>query len=130
MKRMTLQNTELTMSSWEIAQITGKRHDHVMRDIRNLEPYYLQVYGNELKFALVDCIDEKGDLRPEYQITKSQTLCLVLGYDMILRAKVQLRWDDLEQALITPSRTELAQMVIVRENMLEALSEEKRTTGK
>ena len=29
-------NAPLTMSSLEIAELTGKRHDHVMTDIRNM----------------------------------------------------------------------------------------------
>ena len=33
---LTTQSAEMTMSSVEIAELTGKRHDNVMADIRNM----------------------------------------------------------------------------------------------
>ena len=87
---------KVTMSSREIAELTGKRHYDVLRDIRTIEPFYIQVYGDERKFALVEYKDTKGEMRPEYHLNKSQTLYLVSGYDPVLRAKVQKRWEQLE----------------------------------
>ncbi|WP_052706129.1 Rha family transcriptional regulator [Vibrio galatheae] len=90
---------ELTMSSREIAELTGKHHHHVIRDIRKQECAYIEVYGNQTKFGLVKYVDGKGELRDEYQLTKSQALFVVSGYNPVLRAKVQKRMEDLEQQL-------------------------------
>lgn len=84
------------MSSREIEELTGKRHRDVMRDIRNCEPAYLEVYGTQRKFALSKYKDGSGKLNPEYILNKSQTLFLVSGYDALLRAKIQKRWEELE----------------------------------
>ncbi len=51
-------SNSLKMTSREIAEITGKRHDNVMRDIRNMEPAWEKV--NALKFELVEYVDKKG----------------------------------------------------------------------
>ncbi len=115
-----LSNIQQTMSSREIAELTGKQHQHVMRDIRNCEPAYLQVYGTESRFGLSEYTDPTGRKLPEYLLTKSQTIFLVSGYDPILRAKIQKRWEDLESRTIAlPSRKELALMVIEAEDKLE-----------
>ena len=54
-----------TMRSLDIAELTGKRHADVMRDIRNL----LEQGVNERNFALVDYADKKGEKRPCYNLT-------------------------------------------------------------
>ena len=51
-----------SMTSLEIAQVTGKMHKDVMKAIRNMEPAWLKVNGRN--FALVDYKDAKGELRP------------------------------------------------------------------
>ena len=55
------------MTSLEIAEITGKQHYHLMRDIRNMETAWEKVNGT--KFGLVDYRDKKGESRPCYQLT-------------------------------------------------------------
>ena len=65
-------SNSLKMTSREIAEITGKRHDNVMRDIRNMEPAWEKV--NALKFELVEYVDKKGEKRLEYQLDKREVL--------------------------------------------------------
>ena len=56
------------MTSLEIAEVTGKLHKHLMRDIRNMEAAWEKVNGS--KFGLVDYRDAKGELRPCYSLSK------------------------------------------------------------
>ena len=81
-----------TMSSIEIAELTGKRHADIMRDIRNL----LEQGVNERNFALVDYADKKGEKRPCYNLTKKGCLILASGYNAKLREKIIDRWEELE----------------------------------
>lgn len=69
------------MSSLEIAELTGRRHADVIRDIRKL----LGQGVNERNFALVDYTDAKGEKRPCYELTKKGCLILASGYDAKLR---------------------------------------------
>ena len=111
-----LKKVEKTMSSRTIAELTGKSHYNVLRDIRDMEDAYVEVFGDELKFELVTYRAGNGEMRPEYKLTKSQTLFIVSGYDSVVRAKIQQRWEHLEATRRTdqitlPSRTELALQV-------------------
>lgn len=81
-----------TMTSLEIAEVTGKEHKNVMRDIRNI----LEQGVNQLNFELVEYPDKKGELRPCYNITKRGCLILASGYDALLREKIINRWEELE----------------------------------
>ena len=85
---------ELRMSSREIAELTGKLHKNVMRDIRNMEPAWEKANG--LKFELVEYVDEKGEKRPEYQLDKDETLYVATKYNDETRAKLIMRWKQLE----------------------------------
>ena len=60
------------MTSLEIAELTGKQHKNLMRDIRNMEPAWEKVNG--LKFELIDYKDPRGRLKPCYLLTKTETL--------------------------------------------------------
>jgi phage antirepressor YoqD-like protein len=81
------------MNSKEIAELTGKEHSHIMRDIRNLQ----EQIGNESIFGLVSYKDTKGEIRPMYELDKKQTLLLISGYNALLRLKIIDRWEELEQ---------------------------------
>lgn len=81
-----------TMSSLEIAEITGKNHAHIMRDIRKL----LTQGVSQSNFGLVEYTDKKGEQRPCYELTKKGCLILASGYDAVLREKIINRWEELE----------------------------------
>ena len=83
------------MTSLEIAELTGKSHSHLMRDIRNMEPAWEKVNGT--KFGLVDYRDQKGESRPCYQLTKTECLYIATKFNDEARAKLVLRWEELER---------------------------------
>ena len=89
-------NTQQTMTSLEIAELTGKQHKNVMQAIRNMEPAWEKVNG--LKFQLVEYKDAKGELRPCYQLTKTECLYIATKFNDEARAKLVLRWQELEMA--------------------------------
>ena len=66
-------NLQQTMTSLEIAELTGKQHKDVMRAIRKMEPAWVKVNGRN--FALVEYKDSNGQLRP---ITRCQARCDVI----------------------------------------------------
>ncbi|WP_246468215.1 Rha family transcriptional regulator [Bartonella capreoli] len=88
--------TVQTMSSHEIAELCGKRHDHVMRDIKKMLEEL-----NAPKFGAVSLMgnyfDKKGESRPCYHLPKRECLILVSGYSTTLRAKIIDRWQKLEK---------------------------------
>lgn len=84
-----------TMTSLEIAEITGKLHKDVMRAIRNMEAAWEKVNGR--KFTLVEYTDQKGEKRPCYQLTKTECLYIATKFNDEARAKLVLRWEELEK---------------------------------
>ena len=67
-----------------------------MKAIRNMEPAWLKVNGR--KFALVEYQDKKGELRPCYQLTKTECLYIATKFNDEARAKLVIRWEELERA--------------------------------
>ena len=53
-----------TMTSLEIAEVTGRNHKDVMRSIREMEEAWVKVNGR--KFALVEYKDAKGKMKTAY----------------------------------------------------------------
>ena len=83
------------MTSLEIAKVTGKMHKDVMKAIRNMEPAWVKVNGRN--FALVDYKDSKGELRPCYSLTKTESLYIATKFNDEARARLVIRWQQLEQ---------------------------------
>lgn len=86
-------STTLTMSSREIAKLCNKRHDNVLADIRNML--------NELELNAPDFLGtyktSQGNEYECFNLPKRETLILVSGYRLELRAKIIDRWQELEQ---------------------------------
>ena len=75
--------------------MTGKMHKDVVKAIRNMEPAWVKVNGRN--FALVDYKDSKGELRPCYSLTKTECLYIATKFNDEARAKLVIRWQQLEQ---------------------------------
>lgn len=94
---LELMKSNITMSSREIAELTGKRHDNVMRDIRKM---LTDIHGEAgvLKFEDTYMNYQNGQPYPIFNLPKDETLCLLTGYDSGSRFKVVKRWRELEES--------------------------------
>ena len=81
-----------TMTSLEIAEVTGKQHQHVMRDIRAI----LSQGVDASNFGLTSYTDKSNRQSSCYELTKKGCLILASGYDALLREKIINRWEELE----------------------------------
>ncbi|WP_051469629.1 Rha family transcriptional regulator [Chelativorans sp. J32] len=97
----------LTMSSLEIAGLTGKAHRHVLRDIRKM----LDALDASETFAQSWAKVSSGGGRPLeiINLPKRESLILVSGYSVQMRARIIDRWQELEAAVAgaTTTATEL-----------------------
>lgn len=115
MNELTLASNEtnVTMSSREIAELTGKKHADICRDIRVM---LAEMYeGNEKDYIRnadllyltnhsVSCVhyDESNPNAWEYLLDRYHSEILVTGYDVKRRAAVIKRWYDLETGKVNP----------------------------
>ncbi len=85
----------VTMSSREIARLTGKQHKNVVRDIREMLQA-LEDDGSDLSH-----VEERKDARgytSEFRLDRELTETLLTGYSVPLRRKVVRRLHELEEA--------------------------------
>lgn len=84
------------MGSLEIAELTGKRHDAILRDIRNLLKQGVSAHNFvETSYKQPQPRGGYKEL-PCFELTKKGCLILASGYDAILREKIIDRWESLE----------------------------------
>lgn len=86
-------NPDISMSSLEISELTGKLHKNVLRDIENV---LKELEIDRLKFERVYNAGN-GERRKCYNLPKDLTLTLVSGYNVKLRKKIIDRWLELEE---------------------------------
>ena len=83
------------MTSLEIAEVTGKPHNDVLKAIRKMEPAWAKVtQGN---FSLSAYQDTTGRTLPCYALTKVECLYIATKFNDEARAKLVVRWYELEQ---------------------------------
>lgn len=83
------------MSSLEIAEITGKRHDHVLRGIRRVLKEIAPLLG-QCQYVETQAPDGYGRLQPLVVLDKELTFTVLTGYSASLRLLVTRRWLELE----------------------------------
>ncbi|EPX0525720.1 phage antirepressor KilAC domain-containing protein [Yersinia enterocolitica] len=82
----------VTMSSREVAELTGKRHTDVKRDI---EVMMAQLNEDVSKFAHT-YLDSMNRTQTEYLLDRDHVECLLAGYSAVIRMKVIRRLQELE----------------------------------
>ncbi|WP_074893607.1 Rha family transcriptional regulator [Pseudomonas graminis] len=81
------------MSSREIAELTGKQHKNVKRDIASM---LADLKIDALSFERT-YLDGQNRNQTEYLLDREHTDCLLTGYSAPLRMAVVRRWRELEQ---------------------------------
>ena len=104
-KLADISNFENLMSSREIANLTEKNHQHIMRDIRRM----LEDLGDESHCPNLDSencegegwkkttyLNTRNQKQPEILLNFELTMTLISGYNVILRNRIIKRWQELE----------------------------------
>lgn len=102
------------MTSLQIAEITGKPHNDVMKAIRKMEPAWEKVQGGKFSLMQEEVETNNGGhkMRPYYSLTKEECLYIATKFNDEARAKLIKRWKELEEQHQKPS---------LPQNYLEAL---------
>ena len=109
-------NQTLTMSSREIAELTGKKHSHVKRDIDKMcaEINHPELEGSTFEY--------RGNWYTQYHLDKELTLCLISGYSAKLRMAIIRKWQQLEevsQPKLPQTKREWIELALEQEKKLE-----------
>ena len=99
MQVMNFGTEERTMTSREIAELTGKRHKHVLRNIEVM----LGLRCIDFAVALPD---RHGRMKPGFQLPKRETLILLTRHPRPMNQRVIDRWEAweaLETGKATPA---------------------------
>ena len=87
-----------SQTSLEIAGLTGKRHKDVLKAIRKMEPAWENVCKSKFRLTSRTIVQPNGGTRevPCYSLTKTECLYIATKFNDEARAKLVLRWEELE----------------------------------
>ncbi len=94
----TVNDNQHMMTSLEIAEVTGKNHKDVLKAIRKMEQAWVDVCGRKFALTSRTVVQPNGGTRevPCYQLTKTECLYIATKFNDEQRAKLVLRWEQLE----------------------------------
>lgn len=109
---------EVKMSSREIAELTGKPHNDLLKAIRVMEPAWERTAGKNFLLVNYQQVTGNGTIRefPEYQLTKTERLYIATKFNDETRAKLILRWEELEKQNSKPLTQ--AELILVQAQAL------------
>lgn len=88
------------MTSLEIAAVTGKPHGDVLKAIRKMEKAWEQECGGNFSLTSEKVDMPQGGVRliPVFSLTKTECLYVATKFNDAARARLVLRWQQLERA--------------------------------
>lgn len=109
----SLATIKQTMTSREIAELTGKPHADLMKAIRAMEDAWVNVgQGN---FSLTYYTDQWNRKQPQYELGKKECLYIATKFNDQARAKLIIRWEQLETQHRLPQSFSEALMLAARQ---------------
>jgi len=99
MSNIIIAATAVTMTSRDIAELTGKEHKHVLRDIRVM---LAELSLPEQGYAQNWTDPQNGQSYPLLSLPKDLTITLVSGYSVAMRHRIVTRWQELEAEAADP----------------------------
>lgn len=112
-----IDENQKTMSSREIAELSGKQHGHVCRDAEVLNTTYEKMGLSKIGQGYYTHPNTGSQQHREFLLTKEQCIDLVTGYNAELRIKINRRWQELEKqaqssTIVLPDFTDPAEAAI------------------
>lgn len=126
MMKNEMTTMEQRMTSLDIAEVTGKTHAHVLRDIRNMEPAWEKECGAKFGRTSETIKMPNGGVRmiPVFSLTKTESLYVATKFNDEARARLVKRWYELECQHLGVKVPE--QKLLVTEQEIVAKSDEIR----
>ena len=122
---------ELRMTSLDIAELCGKPHNDILKAIRKMEPAWEKVQAG--KFSLLQkCYDLPNGgkkMMPFYSLTKTETLYIATKFKDEMRAKLVLRWEELERERLEQGRLQKPKELRLLATAQEVLHESEEIVG-
>lgn len=117
-----------TMSSFEIAELSGKMHKDVMKAIRVMEPAWEKVQGRNfaLSFKIRELPNGGHKEEPYYELTKLECLYIATKFNDEARAKLVLRWEQLEKEKLQEQQRPLSSAEFLLQMAQLGVEHEKR----
>jgi len=118
MKELQVLKTGVSLTTIEIAERTGKRHDNVLVDTRKI---LIELYGvgGILKFQETYRNSQNDQEYQCFRLPKREVMILVTGYSIPLRAGIIDRLEQLEKAL-KPALPDFTNPVAAAEAFIES----------
>ena len=87
------------ITSLEIASLVGKPHNDVLKAIRKMESAWVQEHqGNFSQMQIQVNLPNGGyRMRPCFVLTKTESLFIATKFNDVARARLVLRWEELEK---------------------------------
>ena len=119
------------MTSLEVAEICGKQHFHVMEAIRKMEPAWEKVSSSKFRLSSRKVIQPNGGVRefPCYELTKTETLYIATKFKDEERARLVLRWEELERERLEQAHLQRPKEVRLLATAQEVLHESEEIVG-
>lgn len=114
-KRPAQSQNERKITSLELAQLSGKPHYDLVKSIRKQEVAWNKVTDGN--FSVSDYTDSTGRKLSMYEFTQAESLYIASKFDDEVRAKLVVRWFELEQDALTRRR-----VIKLREDEQDLLS--------
>ena len=98
------------ITSIEIASLVGKPHNDVLKAIRKMESAWVQEHqGNFSQMQIQEALPNGGyRMRPCFLLTKTESLFIATKFNDVARARLVLRWEELEKEDVRRKKEEVS----------------------